>query len=306
MSARDEVVGVDEVERDAYSRAVIGVAAEVAPRVARVRLRRTEGSAVVWADGVLVTTAHVAGVETSGDVLFADGSESRFELIGIEPVSDLAVLRVRDGSPDAATFGDADGLDVGQVVVAVGSPLSPGAYVSAGVVGALGRALPVTSRRAGRLLESVIQTDTTPNPVDAGGALCDSAGRVIGILTTVTGIGTGLAIPVDPTTRHIIDTLRTEGRVRRAYLGLIGIPAPLPTGGGGVRVFDVVRGGPAERAGLRRGDVVLDIGGAKVEDAQSLQRLLFADAIGHPTPITLLRGGEPTEVTAVPIELGAD
>ncbi|WP_338774611.1 trypsin-like peptidase domain-containing protein [Nocardia vulneris] len=299
---------------DAYSRTVISVAASVTPHVASVRTRRGSGSAVVFTDdGFMLTNAHVIGSAAGGDVVFADGVEAKFEVVGIDPLSDLAVLRSRSGAPGAVQLGDADELVVGQLVVAVGSPLGLAGSVTAGVVSALGRAVPVASRRAGRVIEDVIQTDAALNPGNSGGALSDSAGRVVGINTAVAGIGLGLAIPINATTRRIIGTLHTEGRVRRAYLGLVGMPAPLPapvaerTGqAAGVRIMEVVRGGPADAAGLRRGDLVLSVARAEVRNAQGIQRQLFADAIGTKLPVTVLRNGAMVDVIAVPIELTVD
>lgn len=304
----------DEAAMDAYSRTVIAVAASITPHVASVRTRRGHGSAVVFTeDGFLLTNAHVIGSATGGEVVFADGVEARFDVVGVDPLSDLAVLHSRNGAPGAVTLGDADELVVGQLVVAVGSPLGLAGSVTAGVVSALGRAVPVASRRAGRVIEDVIQTDAALNPGNSGGALSDSSGRVVGINTAVAGIGLGLAIPINATTRRIIGTLHTDGRVRRAYLGLVGMPAPLPaavaarTGqSAGVRIMEVVRGGPADQAGLRRGDLVLSVARAEVRDAQGIQRQLFADAIGTKLPVTVLRNGAMVDVIAVPIELTVD
>ncbi|MBF6221883.1 trypsin-like peptidase domain-containing protein [Nocardia abscessus] len=305
---------MDDAAMDAYSRTVIAVAASVTPHVASVRTRRGSGSAVVFTDdGFLLTNAHVIGATSEGEVVFADGVEARFGVVGVDPLSDLAVLRAHGGAPDAVTLGDADQLVVGQLVVAVGSPLGLAGSVTAGVVSALGRAVPVASRRAGRVIEDVIQTDAALNPGNSGGALADSAGRVVGINTAVAGIGLGLAIPINATTRRIIGTLHAEGRVRRAYLGLVGVPAPLPdpvaerTGqAAGVRIVEVVRGGPADRAGLRRGDLVLSVARSEVRDAQGIQRQLFAEAIGVQLPVTVLRNGAMVDVIAVPVELAAD
>ncbi|MEV2221012.1 trypsin-like peptidase domain-containing protein [Nocardia vinacea] len=299
---------------DAYSRSVIAVAASVTPHVASMRTRRGSGSAVVFTDdGFLLTNAHVVGSASSGDAVFADGVESRVDVVGIDPLSDLAVLRARAGAPGAVVLGDADKLVVGQLVVAVGSPLGLAGSVTAGVVSALGRAVPVASRRAGRVIEDVIQTDAALNPGNSGGALADSSGRVVGINTAVAGVGLGLAIPINATTRRIISTLLKDGRVRRAYLGLVGVPAPLPapvaarTGQhAGVRIVEVVRGGPADHAGLRRGDLVLSVARSEVTDAQGIQRQLFGDAIGVSMPVTVLRNGAMVDVFAIPIELTVD
>ncbi|MRH90117.1 PDZ domain-containing protein [Nocardia sp. SYP-A9097] len=299
---------------DAYSRAVIGVARAVTPHVASVQTRRGGGSAVAFTDdGFLLTNAHVVGAAQNGVVVFADGVESRFDVIGVDPLSDLAVLRARGGAPAAVTMGDADHLVVGQLVVAIGSPLGLAGSVTAGVVSALGRSVPVGNSRTARVIEDVIQTDAALNPGNSGGALADSTGRVVGINTAVAGIGLGLAIPINITTRRIITTLLHEGRVRRAYLGIVGVPAPLPaavaarTGqDAGLRIVDVVRGGPAEHAGLRRGDLVLTVARREVRDAQGIQRHLFDEAIGRSLPVTVLRNGAMVDVIAVPVELTTD
>ncbi|HEU5471720.1 MAG TPA: trypsin-like peptidase domain-containing protein [Actinophytocola sp.] len=308
---------VDETDAellDAYSRTVSTVAAALTPHVASVSLHRGGGSAVVFTgEGHLLTNAHVVGSGRGGTATFSDGAETTFEVVGTDPLSDLAVLRVRGDAPRAATLGDADRLVVGQLVVAVGSPLGLAGSVTAGVVSALGRSLPVRSGRAGRVIENVIQTDAALNPGNSGGALADSAGRVVGINTAVAGFGLGLAVPVNQTTRRIVDTLLVEGRVRRAYLGIVGMPAPLPddvaerTGQrAGLRVVEVVSGGPAHRAGLRTGDLVLTVARERVSDAQGIQRQLFAEVIGTDLAVTVLRNGAMVDVYARPVELTAD
>ncbi|GAB3579873.1 trypsin-like peptidase domain-containing protein [Amycolatopsis endophytica] len=305
------VVVVDDTEAlDAYSRSVSSVAAEVTPHVASVRMPRGSGSAVVFAeDGHLVTNAHVVGGGSHGVATYADGTEARFTVVGADPLSDLAVLRASD-APAAARLGDADKLVVGQLVVAIGSPLGLAGSVTAGVVSALGRSLPVRTRSAGRVIENVIQTDAALNPGNSGGALADSTGRVVGVNTAVAGFGLGLAVPVNETTRRIIDTLLVEGRVRRAYLGVVGVPAPLPddvaehTGQrAGLRIVEVVRGGPADHAGLRPGDLVLTVGRERIADAQDIQRQLFGEVIGTRLAITVLRNGAMVDVFATPSEL---
>ncbi len=295
---------------DAYSRTVSTVAAEMTPHVASLRLARGGGSGVVFTDdGFLITNAHVVGRDRTGVATFSDGTEADFTVVGADPLSDLAVVRVRE-APPAATLGDADKLVVGQLVVAVGSPLGLAGSVTAGVVSALGRSLPVRTARAGRVIENVIQTDAALNPGNSGGALADSGGRVVGVNTAVAGIGLGMAVPINATTRRIVDTLLVEGKVRRAYLGVVGVPAPLPdevaehTGQrAGLRVVEVVPGGPAARAGLSAGDLVLTVGRARVSDAQDIQRQLFGEVIGTRLPITVLRNGAMVDVIAAPTEL---
>ncbi len=305
---------------DAYSRVVTTVAAELTPKVASLRVSRgagrsaeSLGSAVVCtADGFLLTNAHVVGRASGGTALFADGTSAPFTVVGADPLSDLAVVRAGAGTPPPAELGEADGLLVGQLVVAVGSPLGLAGSVTAGVISALGRSLPTRSGSAVRLIEDVIQTDASLNPGNSGGALADSRARVVGINTAVAGVGLGLAVPVNATTRTIIAALMRDGRVRRAYLGIVSAPVPLPawlherTGSrDGLRVAELVPGGPADLAGLRPGDILVSAAGRPVTTAQDLQRLMFADAIGRPLEITVLRNGALVDVIAEPSELTA-
>ncbi len=306
---------------DAYSQVVSGVAAALTPRVASLRVPQSAarrggeslGSAVVFTpDGFMLTNAHVVGQSGQGTALFADGTGAPFSVVGTDPLSDLAVVRADGATPAPAELGEADDLVVGQLVVAVGSPLGLAGSVTAGVVSALGRSLPTRSGSAGRLVEDVIQTDAALNPGNSGGALADSRCRVVGINTAVAGVGLGLAVPVNATSRRIIAALMRDGRVRRAYLGIISVPAPLPAPlrerlgrPSGLRVSEVVPGGPAARAGLRAGDLLLTAGGSPVTRAQDLQRLMFGEAIGRPLAITVTRNGALVDVIAAPSELVA-
>ncbi|MCX6467549.1 MAG: trypsin-like peptidase domain-containing protein [Pseudonocardiales bacterium] len=300
-------------ELDAYSRTVSAVAAELTGKVAAVSTGRGSGSAVVTGEGVLVTNAHVVGGSTGGRAEFVDGTRVAVRVAGSDPLSDLAVLRAeRPGDlPAPVRLGDADRLVVGQLVVAVGNPLGLAGSVTAGVVSALGRALPTRSATAARVVEDVIQTDAALNPGNSGGALADATGAVVGINTAVAGIGLGLAVPVNATTRRIVAALLADGRVRRAYLGVVGKPAPVPAEvaerhhrRNGLRLAEVIAGSPADRAGLRAGDLVLDVDRRPVQDAQGVQRALFAEAIGRPLAVTVLRNGAMVDVVAVPTELG--
>ena len=309
MDARDAL--------DAYSQIVSGVAEQLTPKVASLRVPRQGpggmgeglGSGVVFTgDGFLLTNAHVVGRASGGTASFSDGTSVPFVVVGADPLSDLAVLRTTGATPEPAELGEADQLVVGQLVVAVGNPLGLAGSVTAGVVSALGRSLPAR----GRLIEDVIQTDAALNPGNSGGALADAHARVVGINTAVAGVGLGMAVPVNATTRRIISALMHDGRVRRAYLGVVTMPGPVPAAWRerlgrttGLLVHEVVAGGPAARAGLRAGDLLLTAAGKPVKAAQDLQRLMFAEAIGRPLPITVMRNGALVDVIAEPKELVA-
>jgi len=306
---------------DSYSRTVAGVAAELTPRVASLRVpspsSRTRGeglgSAVIYTpDGFLLTNAHVVGRAEHGTALFSDGTSADFRVVGADPLSDLAVVRADSPTPNTAVLGEADELVVGQLVVAVGSPLGLTGSVTAGVVSALGRSLPTSAGARASLVEDVIQTDAALNPGNSGGALADSRARIVGINTAVAGVGLGLAVPINATTRKIIAALMRDGKVRRAYLGIVSVPAPLPEKlrerfgrPNGLRVAEVVPNGPAARAGLRPGDLLLTAGGRPVTRAQDLQKLMFSEAIGRPLAITVMRNGALVDVIAEPAELVA-
>jgi S1-C subfamily serine protease len=302
---------------DAYSRVVTGVAAALRASVVSVRVRSRRGdgagSAVVFTeDGFLLTSAHVVEGASGGGVLSADGDESPFDVVGRDRLSDLAVLRARGGIAEPATLGDADRLLVGQVVVAVGNPLGLAGSVTAGVVSALGRSLPTREGRVLRVIDDVIQTDAALNPGNSGGALADARAEVVGINTAVAGIGLGLAVPVNATTRRIVADLMSEGRVRRAWLGVGGLSVPLPTGlaaktglRAGLRVVEVVPGSPAAAAGIFLGDVVISAGGRPVTTAQDLQRLMIATEVGRALPVTVHRKGALVDVVAELAELPA-
>ena len=306
---------------DAYSRAVMAVADRLAPSVASLRvMRRTRGgqmpagagSAVVLTpDGFLLTNAHVVGrSDIRGRATFGDGREERFEVVGRDPLSDLALLRSEGEGLAPAELGDAEQLRVGQLVVAIGNPHGLGGSVTAGVVSALGRSLPARSRRAGRIIDNVIQTDAALNPGNSGGALADSRGRVVGINTAIAGVGLGLAVPINDATQRVIAGLMSDGRVRRAYLGIAGGPRPVPprsraaTGSATcVEVVEVVEGAPAARAGIRPEDLVLSVNGTLIERVEDLQRLMVADLIGTAVKVRILRAGRLLELELHPAEL---
>ena len=308
---------------DAYSRTVVSVAEELAPSVANLRVTRQgrggrfpagSGSAVVLTpDGFLVTSAHVvAGRGSGGRASFVDGRELSFSVVGKDHLSDLAVLRADASDLVPARLGDAAGLRVGQLVVAIGNPHGFAGSVTAGVVSALGRSLPARAGSSYRVIDSVIQTDAALNPGNSGGALVDSLGAVVGVNTAVAGVGLGLAVPVNAATRKIIGSLMADGRVRRAYLGIAGGPRPVPPRNRHdaeratcIEVVDVVEGSPADRAGLRPEDLIVALAGTPVERVDDLQRLMVPELIGVPVRASVIRGGRLVDVELVPEELVA-
>ena len=310
----------DDAALDAYSQIVIRVAESVTPHVAAIemtsarrngQLRVGSGSAVVFTgDGYMLTNAHVVAGIQSGRAVFANGKQTDVELVGADPLSDLAVVRGLRPTPPPAILGNADSLRVGQLVIAVGNPLGLAGSVTAGVVSGLGRSIPVRAGEHRRVIEDVIQTDATLNPGNSGGALADTRGRIVGINTAIAGLGLGLAVPINTTTQRIIASLLKDGRVRRAYLGLVSTPIPLDASAvvrtgqkEGLRVVEVIAGSPAELSGLQPGDLVLRAQGRAVSSAESLQKLLFAEAIGEPFPLTVLRDGKTVQLIAVPSEM---
>jgi S1-C subfamily serine protease len=316
--SREPVPGEEAL--DAYSRAVSAVAERLAPSVASLQVRRRTrrglmpagaGSGVVLTpDGFILTNAHVVAGPGGGIARFTDGRELRFEVVGRDPMSDLAVVRAADGDLVAAELGDAEALRVGQLVVAIGNPQGLEGSVTAGVVSALGRALPTRAGRAVRVIDNVIQTDAALNPGNSGGALADGHGQVVGVNTAVAGFGLGLAVPINESTRRIVASLIGEGRVRRAYLGIAGGPRPLPpraraaTGSErGVEVVEIVPGSPADRAGLHVGDVIYELDGDPVESATDLQRMMVAELIEREVTARVVRDDQLLELAVVPVEL---
>ena len=311
---------------DAYSRVVVDVAERLAPSVANLRvMRRTRGGQVpsgagsafaLTPDGFLVTSAHVVAGRSeqarpsTGRASFVDGRELKFDVVGADRLSDLAVLRVEGGDLEPAVLGDAEALRVGQLVVAIGNPNGFAGSVTAGVVSALGRSLPARAGRSVRFIDNVIQTDAALNPGNSGGALVDSRCRVIGVNTAVAGVGLGLAVPINTATRQIIGSLMTEGRVRRAYIGIAGGPRPLPPQArsrlgrnGGVEVVEVVEGSPAARAGVRAEDLIVEIDGQPIERVDEVQRLMTSQAIGQRIAVQVLRGERLLDLEIRPEEL---
>jgi serine protease Do len=311
---------------DAYSRAVINVVDVLAPSVANLKVtsRRRDGreaqtgagsGIALTADGFLLTSAHVVSsrggrTRRRGTAAFTDGRELPFTVIGADPLSDLAVLRCDDGDLSPATLGDASRLRVGQLVVAIGNPNGFAGSVTTGVVSALGRSLPARSSGVIRWIDDVIQTDAALNPGNSGGALADHAGEVIGVNTAVAGIGLGLAVPINDATRGIVGALMTSGRVRRGYLGIAGatrpIPRAVPTKGvheSCIEVIEVVADSPASRAGIRVGDLIVEIDGRPMPRVSDLLKLLQHEVIGSRLTLVFLREGKEHTRQVTPVEL---
>ena len=301
---------------DSYSRTVIGVAESVLPSVASLAVRTSRGAgagsaSVITTEGHLLTSAHVVDGAREAEASFSDGTTVTVDVVGRDPLSDLAVLRAhgeaRDRLPAPVEMGDAARLQVGQLVVALGNPLGLAGSVTAGIVSGLGRSLPT---QAGRVIDEVIQTDAALNPGNSGGVLADAAGRMVGVNTAVAGVGVGLAVPINSTTREIIAALMTAGRVRRAWLGIAGVQVPLapelaarigsPTG---LQVAGVSDGSPAAEAGLRRGDIVVELDKQTVVTTTAVQRLMVENAIDRRIEITVWRNGALVDVVLQPREL---
>lgn len=302
----------DQEALDAYSSTVMRVAQALLPSVASVRVRTRQGvgagsASVITEQGHLLTSAHVVEGADAVDLAFHDGTVAAATVVGSDPLSDLAVLHADEPTPPPVRMGDATSLGVGQLVVALGNPHGFSGSVTAGIVSALGRSLPT---RAGRVIDEVIQTDAALNPGNSGGALADSAGRMIGVNTAVAGIGLGLAVPINATTREIIDALRTGGRVRRAWLGIAGSTVPLAPevamkAGSrvGMQVVSVIPNSPAAAAGARAGDIVLSLDGVPIPNPTALQRRMVEGAIGRRIEMTVWRNGALVDIVVLPEEL---
>jgi S1-C subfamily serine protease len=324
MAATIDGLPTENEALDAYSRVVTTVAERLAKSVANLRVtRRTRngrvpsggGSAVVLTpDGFLLSNAHVvAGRGAGGRAAFVDGRELGFEVVGRDELSDLALLRADARDLTAATLGDAERLRVGQLVVAIGNPHGFAGSVTAGVISALGRSLPARLGRQTRIIDNVIQTDAALNPGNSGGALVNGTGEVIGINTAVAGIGLGLAVPINAATRAIVGQLMSDGRVRRAYLGIAGGPRPLPprararrTGmTSAVEVVEVVSDSPAARGGLRAEDLIVAIDGEPTPSVDVVQRLMVADRIGETLDVDVVRDGRDVTLSVTPVEMSS-
>jgi len=294
---------------DAYSQAVIGAVEMIGPAVVKIETGRGAGSGVLFTpDGFVLTNSHVVD-RSKNDVTLPDGRSMRADLVGRDPHSDLAVIRI-DGAPlPWARFGDSRAVRVGQVAVAIGNPYGFQHSVTAGVVSALGRSLRSSS---GRLVDDVIQTDAALNPGNSGGPLVTTRGEVIGINTAVIMPAQGLCFAIaSNTARFVASRLIRDGRMRRSYVGVAGQNVPIPRRVArahqlavttGVFVTSVERDSPAALAGLRDGDVILSFGNQPVTGLDDLHRYLTEDQIGVPAVVTVLRAAERRSLTIVPAE----
>ena len=317
--AQDTATATEPQALDAYSSIVTAVAERVLPAVASLRVRRGsrsfEGGAgsgvVITPDGFIVTSAHVVAQAGTATASFIDGSEYELDVVGADPLSDLAITRARTATLEPIQIGNADNLRVGQLVVAIGNPMGFSGSVTSGVVSGLGRSLATADGNGHRrFIEDVIQTDAALNPGNSGGALADWRARLVGVNTAVAGMGLGLAVPINKTTQAILAALMKNGRVRRAFLGIAGGNRPLAPAiaerlgrKAGVEVQEVVAGSPAAAASLRSGDVIVSVGDAAVSKAGDLQRLMVEARIGARLPLTVLRGAKLVTVEVVPVEL---
>src|SRR5256712_2599863 len=311
---------VSETEAlDAYSSTVTAVAQRVLPSVASLRVRRSSRSfdggagsgVVITPDGFLVTSAHVVAQAGAATASFIDGSEYELDVVGADPLSDLAIARARAATLEPVQIGNADNLRVGQLVVAIGNPMGFSGSVTSGVVSGLGRSLATADGNGHRrFIEDVILTDAALNPGNSGGALADSHARLIGVNTAVAGMGLGLAVPMNGTTQAILAALMRNGRVRRAYLGIAGGTRPLPPPiaerlgrKAGVEGHEGVSGSPAAGGQLRSGDVIVSVGDVGVSKAGDLQRLMVEAKIGAKLALEVMRGDQLITLTVVPVEL---
>jgi S1-C subfamily serine protease len=295
---------------DAYSRAVTTAVARVASAVVNVEVKNGMGSGFVFTpDGLILTNSHVVGKATSTWVSLLDGRRLRADVIGDDPDSDLAVLRVSADALSSVTLGDSSRLLPGQLVIAIGNPFGFQHTVTAGVVSALGRGL---RARTGRLMENLIQTDAALNPGNSGGPLVTSAGVVAGVNTAVIrgGQGIAFAVPIN-TARDVVSALIRDGRVRRAALGVSAqttqIPRRLVHDHGlpcdhGVLVSEVQPKSAADTAGLQPGDILIDFGGTPVRNIDELHRELTGERVDQAVPVRLLRRGSPRRVVVIPRE----
>src|SRR5438105_1421406 len=310
---------------DAYSAAVVAASDRVSPAVVHAEVaqgprsaegetpRRGSGSGFVFTpDGFILTNSHVVHGARAIQVSIADGASFDADLVGDDPDTDVAVIRIGGHHLSAATLGSSRGLRVGQLAIAIGNPYGFQHTVTAGVVSALGRSLRATT---GRLIDDVIQTDAALNPGNSGGPLVSSAGEVIGVNTAIIPFAQGIcfATAID-TAKWVVEQLLRFGRVRRGYIGVGGATIALSrravrfhdlAAGAGVRVESIEPGGAAQQAGIEPGDVIIGYDGENVAGVDELHRLLSEQRIGKATKIALLRRTQKLDLPIQAAELPA-
>jgi S1-C subfamily serine protease len=300
---------------DAYSRAVTSAVERVSPAVVKIDARgrnQTGGSGsgfVFTPDGLVITNSHVIAGARSLTVTQPDGGTSRGDLVGDDPDTDLAVLRIDGGSLPVASLGDSGIVRPGQIAIAIGNPYGFDCSVTAGVISALGRSL---RARSGRLMDDIIQTDASLNPGNSGGPLVTSRGEVIGVNTAMILPAQGLSFAIaSNTVRFVVSRLIRDGRIRRSYLGIGGQKAPVSRRlarhhglaiTSGLLVGTVEPGSPAERAGLEQNDIIVAFRESPVSGVDDLHRALTEDLIGVPSVVTVFRGIEKRQMTITPGE----
>lgn len=300
----------DDELLDAYSTTVVHVVETIAPAVVRVERGRGGGSGVIFTpDGFVLTNSHVVHGANQLTVTLSDGRETRGDLVGDDPHTDLAVLRIDASSLPWAGLGDSRRVRVGQIAIAIGNPFGFHHSATAGIVSGVGRSLRAGS---GRLMDDIIQTDAALNPGNSGGPLVTSRAEVIGINTATILPAQGLCFAVaSNTARFVAGRLMSDGRVRRSYIGVGGQNVPVPRKPGasqvmpasGVLVMSVESGSPASRAGLANGDIIIALGETPITGVDDLHRVLSAERIGVASSLTILRSGTRQQVTVVPKEV---
>jgi S1-C subfamily serine protease len=304
------VITEDSQLLDAYSEAVVRTVESASPAVVKIEAGRGGGSGFFFTpDGLLLTNSHVVGQAAHVTVTLADGRSLRGDVVGDDPDTDLAVVRVDGNAVPTLPFGDSRAVRVGQIAIAIGNPYGFQCTVTTGVVSALGRSL---RARSGRLIDDVIQTDAALNPGNSGGPLVTTRGEAIGVNTATIMPAQGLCFAIaSNTARFVVSRLIRDGRIRRSYIGVAGQNVPVPrrlvvahrlASTSGVLVVSLEAGSPGEQSGLRDGDLIVAFDGQPIGGVDDLHRLLTGDRIGAAASLTVVRGVELRTLTIVPAE----
>jgi S1-C subfamily serine protease len=310
LSTIEIVITEDPQLLDAYSEAVVRTVESASPAVVKIEAGRGGGSGFFFTpDGLLLTNSHVVGQAAHVTVTLADGRSLRGDVVGDDPHTDLAVVRVDGSSLPTLSFGDSRGVRVGQIAIAIGNPFGFQCTVTTGVVSALGRSL---RARSGRLIDDVIQTDAALNPGNSGGPLVTTRGEAIGVNTATIMPAQGLCFAIaSNTARFVVSRLVRDGRIRRSYIGVAGQNVPVPrrlvvahrlANASSVLVMSVEPDSPGEQCGLRDGDLIVAFDGHPIRGIDDLHRLLTDERIGGAFPLTIIRGVDLRALTIVPAE----